>query len=198
MAEELDLRSVWNKGKEQEDPSSLQIDKLERKGTKNTLYWIKVILWIEFSTSILGFPFMMIYVNKRGDSPTLIAIYAVITVIYLFYYQFLIREIRRFSYDGNVLANIKKLYGYLRFFILHYYVVFWVSLIIGFIYGIMDPANDEALSKIQTTSDWAIVIAIWAGMLAVIGSFFHWIIYLLYGRKIKRIRRMVKDLESEQ
>lgn len=198
MAEELDIRSVWNRSKAQEDPSTLQIDKLERKGTKTTLYWIKIILWIEFTLTIVGMPFMIVYVTSRGDSKGLIAFYIFISILYLFYYQFLIRQIRQFSYDGNVLASLKKLYGYLRFYVLHYYVVFWISLVIGFVYGILDPANEEALSKIESTTEWATVIAIWAVLLALIGSLFHLLIYLIYGRKIKRIGRMVTDLESEQ
>ncbi|WP_436517167.1 hypothetical protein [Ekhidna sp. To15] len=198
MAEEIDIRSVWNRSKAKEDPSSLQINKLERKGTKNTLYWIRIILWIEFSLTIISMPFMIVYVTSRGDSLGLIAIYIFISVVYLFYYQFLIRQIRQFSYDGNVLANIKKLYGYLRFYILHYYVVFWISLVLSFIYAMMDPANEEVLSKIESTSQWVTVIAIWALLLAIVGGLFHLLIYLIYGRKIKRIGRMMEDLESEQ
>lgn len=198
MAEELDIKSVWNRSKAKEDPSSLQIDKLERKGTRTTLYWIKVILWIEFSLTIVSLPFLIVYVTRRGDSNAWIITYIALTVIYLFYYQFLIYQIRKFSYDGNVLQSLKKLYGYLRFYILHYYVVFWISLIVGFIYGLMEPANQQDLALIQTTKQWIIVIAIWVVMLAIVGGIFHFLIYLIYGRKIKRVRRMVKDLEQDE
>lgn len=198
MAEELDIRSVWNKGKAKEDPSALQIDKLERKGTKTTLYWIKVILWIEFWTTLVSIPFLVSYVTKRGDSTGAIIAYLCLIVVYLVYYQFLIWQIRKFSYDGNVLQSLKKLYGYLRFYILHYYVVFWISLVVGFIYGLSDPANQKQLALIETNKQWAMVIAVWTVMLALIGGIFHLVIYLLYGRKIKRLRKMVQDLESEQ
>ena len=198
MAEDLDIKSVWNRTKAKEDPSSLHIDKLERKGTKNTLYWIKVILWIEFSLTLVSLPFMVVYVNSRGDSFGIIIFYIIITFVYLFYYQFLIRQIKKFSYDGNVLQNLKKLYGYLRFYILHYYVVFWISLIVGFIYGLMDPANEANLSLLQTAKQWAIVIILWSLLLGAVGEIFHFLIYLIYGRKIKRVRKMVKDLENEE
>ncbi len=198
MAEDLDIKSVWNRTKAKEDPSSLQIDKLERKGAKTTLYWIKIILWIEFTLTLVSMPFLVVFTTSRGDSTGFITFYIVLTVIYLFYYQFLIYQIRKFSYDGNVLQNLKRLYGHLRFYILHYYVVFWISLVVGFIYGILDPVNAEALSMIQTTKQWVIVIAIWTLLLAIVGGVFHLLIYLIYGRKIKRIRKMVKDLESEQ
>ncbi len=198
MAEELDIKSVWNRSKAKEDPASLQIDKLERKGTKTTLYWIKIILWIEFSLTLVSLPFIVIYTKSRGDSDGLITFYVFLSIVYLFYYQFLIYQIRKFNYDGNVLQSLKKLYGYLRFYILHYYVVFWISLIVGFIYGLMEPANQQDLALIQTTKQWVIVITIWVVMLAIVGGIFHFIIYLIYGRKIKRIRKMVKDLEEDE
>ena len=61
MAEELDIRSLWNSSKEKEDPNALQINMLEKKGAKTTLYWIKIILWIEFWISCVGIPVYIFY-----------------------------------------------------------------------------------------------------------------------------------------
>ncbi len=196
MAEELDIRSVWNRSKAKEDPSSLRIDKLERKGTKTILYWIKMILWIEFGLTIISMPFLLVYVTARGDSTAWITFYIIVTFIYLCYYQFLIYQIRKFSYDGNVLQSLKKVYGYLWFYHLHYKVVFWLSMICGIAFAFQDPASAEELAKIETTKQWALVIAVWAVMLLVIGAVFHTLLHLIYGRKITRLRQMVKDLES--
>ncbi|WP_420575610.1 hypothetical protein [Ekhidna sp.] len=198
MAEEFDIRSVWKKGKEKEDPSSLHITTLEKKGTKTTLYWIKTILWIEFWLSIIVLPPMVLFSFKQGDSYWLIGAYVLLTLIYLVYYQFLIRQIKRFNYDKNVLESLKKVYGYLRFFLLHYKVIFWISLITGFIYGLMDPANAEGLAKIETVRQLAITIIVWIILVALVGSLFHLILFLIYGKKVSRLRKMVKELESEQ
>lgn len=197
MAEdELDIRSVWNRSKAKEDPSLLQIDKLERKGTKTTLYWIKIILWIEFTLTIVGMPFMIVYVSARGDSTGWIAFYCFISIVYLFYYQFLIQQIRRFSYDGNVLASLKKLYGYLRFYLLHYKVVFWLSAIFSIIYTYYEPAHQEVYANIQTTKEWVLIIIIWTLMLTLFGGLFHLIIHLIYGRKITRLRNIIDGLKQ--
>ena len=57
MAEDFDIKSVWNKSKAKEDPSALQIDKLKRsKGTRPTRVWIKTILWTEFWLTSNSFP----------------------------------------------------------------------------------------------------------------------------------------------
>lgn len=196
MAEEFDLQSVWKKSKEKVADPTAYVNKLERKGTRTTLYWIKTILWIEFWTSIIGLPFLVVFTAKRGDSIGLIITYVLLTFAYLFYYQFLIRQIRSFSYDGNVLQSLKKVYGYLNFFLLHYKVVIWVSMIFGLIYGFIAPESQEALSELKTTSQLLASVGITILIVAIVGGVMHLLVHLIYGRKIKRLRKMVKDLES--
>lgn len=198
MAEEFDIQSVWKKSREKEKASdtSVFINRLEKKGTRTTLYWIKTILWIEFWLSIIGLPFLIVFTTQRGDSTGLIISYVLLTFAYLFYYQFLIRKIKKFNYDGNVLHSLKKVYGYLNFFLLHYKVVIWLSMIFGLVYGLIGPENQEALSKLETPTQWIIAIGLSTLIVVIVGGIMHLLIHLIYGRKIKRLRKMVKDLES--
>lgn len=198
MAEELDIRSLWNKGKEMEDTSSMQVNFIEKKGTKTTLYWIKTILWIEFWLNVILIGPGIIYMLDNGYSKWFITLGVFITIIYLFYYQFLIRQIRGFNYDGNVIQSLKKVYGYLRFYILHYKVVIWVSMIVGLVSGFFDAANKEALQKIETTTEWLIVIGASTLFMAIIGGIMHFLVHLIYGRKIKRLKNTIKDFENEE
>lgn len=198
MAEELDIQSLWNKGKELENPTSLKINMIEKKGTKTTLYWIKIILWIEFSINVICIGPAVVYMNSRDDSPWWIGSAIFVTLVYMVYYQFLIRQINRFSYDGNVVESLKKVYGYLRFYLLHYKVVIWVSMIIGFISGFFVEENQEGLSEIDGVRDWTILIAVSLIMVLILGGIMHFLIHLIYGKKIKRLKNMVKDLESEE
>lgn len=198
MAEELDIRSIWNKGKAQEDPSSIQINMLEKKGTKTTLYWVRFILWIEFALNLI-FLVPVTYFMSHQDEPTwLIGTYIAVTILYLFYYWFLIRQINRFNYDGNVVQSLKKVYGYLRFYVLHYKVVLWLSLIIGVIMGYYEASNADAMARIDTPYEWFKFILIISIGIGVVGGILHLLVHLIYGRKIKRLRSMVKDLEKEE
>lgn len=198
MAEELDIRSLWNSSKEKEDPNSLQLNMLKKKGTKTTLYWIKTILWIEFWISIAAVP-IYLFANIEGYNSNSFKVFAIcITLVYLVYYQFLIREINRFSYDQEVVRNLKKVYGYLRFYILHYKVVIWLSLIAGAFLSTMEPDNQEVFSKLDSTTDWLKFIGITSLLLGIVGGIMTFLIHLIYGRKIKRLKRMVKDLEREE
>ena len=198
MAEELDIKSIWQKGKELEDPASLKIDTLEKKGTKTTLYWIKVILWIEFWMNIVLLPLFIPYLHNRGDSIGFITFYILITIIYLIYYQFLIKKIKQFNYDGNVIKSLKKVYGYLRFYLLHYKVVIWVSMIVGIVYEFSRGESREALQKIDTLEEWSIFILINLVVVGIVGGILYGLIHLIYGRKIRRLRRTIKDLAEEE
>lgn len=198
MAEELDIRSLWNKGKAQENPDSLNINMLEKKGTKTTLYWVKFILWIEFALNLVTAGPLMYFLLDRGDPKWFITVYFLIVLLYSFYYLFLIKQIRSFSYDGNVVQSLKKVYGYLRFYVLHYKVVLWVSLLIGVISGIFQAGNESQLNQFNTTKEWLIFGGVLAIMVLIAGSIFHLLIHLIYGRKIKRLKKMVKDLEREE
>lgn len=198
MAEELDIRSIWNKGKEKEDPASLSINMMEKKGTKTTLYWIKIVLWIEFWLSIFISPFMIIFFVTNDNPVGFPIAYAVIIILYLFYYQFLIRQINRFSYDGNVIESLTQVYGYLRFYLIHYKVAIWVSVILGIIYAIYAPQNEETMKVIETTDQWLTFLVISLLTSSIIGGILHFLIHLIYGRKIKRLKRTVKELQKEE
>ena len=197
MAEELDIRSLWNKSKELEDPKTLQINMMERKGTRTTLYWIKTILWIEFWLTIVLVP-IAIYYGSDTYGKTALTIYAILCIGYLFYYQFLIRQINQFSYDRNVVDSLKKVYGYLWFYLLHYKVVIWLSVVIGIILGIYEPENQALFQQFDGAKDWATFIGIMAVLTGIAGGLMTFLVHLIYGRKIKRLKRMVKDLEREE
>lgn len=196
MAEELDIRSVWKKSKEKENLADLGIESLEKKkGTKTTLHWIRIILWIEFCINLVCLPILFFLDIDGFKSLSFKAFFVTITIIYLIYYQFLIREINRFSYDRNVVQNLKKVYGYLKFYLLHYKVVIWLSLLVGMLIGILDPKNQEVLSNLNSTNDWISFILTISILIGIMGGILTFLIHLIYGRKIKRLKRMVKDLE---
>lgn len=195
MAEEIDIRSVWKSSKE--NTATPDVPFQEGKKAKTTLYWIKFILWIEFWLSIVCVG-PMVYYFTSNDQFGQAAFYGAITIIYLFYYQFLIKKINAFHYDGNVVESLKKVYGYLRFYLLHYKVVIWLSLIFGVFFGMSDPENAKGLANLSTTKQWTIFISVVLTMILLLGGIMHGLVHLIYGRKIRRLKETVRDLESQE
>ncbi len=191
---EVDIIDLWNKGKKHstkvEEPD---IDDLTSKKSKSPLYWIKIILWIEFWINLISLP--LIFLLYRDDEPLLYGILMPsIIVIYLFYYLFLIQKIRVFDYTVDVKTGLRKLLGYLNFFFLHYKVVIWVFVPTGYAYGLyvaLQNAPDGDGPK-----SWLITIAIGIVICGIIGLFFNFLINLIYGRKIKRLRGAYQELDQ--
>lgn len=196
MAEDWDLRAIWNKGKELEKTQTFDFDRLDKSGTKTTLYWIKLILRIEFWINVVALPAVLYFLLEIEQNKWFAIAYGIIAVGYFFYYSFLIKQVRIFNYDGNVLVSLKKIYSYLNFFLLHYKVLIGISLLLGIIYAYFDEVKAED-NPIESSED---LIRFWVFLLIyslVTGFVMNFLINLIYGRKIKRIRKTVKALENE-
>lgn len=189
---EVDIIELWNKGKKHsltdEQPN---IDEWITKTSKTPLYWIKVVLWVEFWLNLVSLPIVYIF---REDDPILYGIITPILIfIYLVYYQFLIQKIKAFDYTVDVKTGLRKLYGYLNFFFLHYKVVIWVLLPISYAYGIYIALAENPGDG--STMFWLKLFGIGIGLCALVCILLNTLINLIYGRKIKRLRGIFMEME---
>jgi hypothetical protein len=192
---EVDIISLWNKGKESASQGEdINIDELISKKSKTPLYWIKIVLWIEFWINLVSLPFFLLY---KEIEPVLYGIVGpIVIVIYLVYYQFLIQNIRRFDFTVNVKTGLRKLYGYLNFFFLHYKVVIWLLLPLAYAYG--DYIAIQRQQENVTMNEFLKIIGLGIVVCGVMCLFFNFLINLIYGRKIKRLKRIVLEFEQEE
>ncbi|WP_421876978.1 hypothetical protein [Marinoscillum sp.] len=197
MAEEIDIIALWDKGKELNANPELDIDKAISSRSKGTLFWIRVILTIEFWINVAALPVFVYYLLIIDKDYLWGTLAVIVTLIYLVYYQFLIKQIKRFSFEENVKTSLKKLYRYLSFFLLHYKVVIWISLLIGMIKAIVeDVPNQVPPEQLEAPYFMLSVIVVSGIMIIIVGLFFTLLIHLIYGRKIKRLKRLVRQFSE--
>lgn len=191
---EVDIIDLWNKGKgDSSNQEEINVDELISKKSRTPLYWIKVILWIEFWLNLVSIP-VIILVSKQ--EPILYGIIMpIVIVIYLIYYQFLIQKIKKFDYSTNVLTSLRKLYNYLNFFFLHYKVMIWSSMIFSLIYSLVKESVKHPDKGF--TDFWLPVAGFGLVMIVLLGLLLSFLINLIYGRKIRRLKSIVKELEKE-
>ncbi len=193
---EVDIIELWNKGKKHSSvEGELNIDELITKKSKTPLYWIKIILWIEFWMNLVSLP--LIYILFKDDEPFLYGIVMPgIIIIYLFYYQFLIQRIKAFDFTIDVKTGLKKLLGYLNFFFLHYKVVIWVLIPLTYAYGVYIAWEED--QHVPSTNDLLIITGFGILFCGILGLVLNFLINLIYGRKIKRLRRIFVELDQPE
>lgn len=140
---------------------------------------------------------MIWYFIKNNNPMGFPIAYVVFTLSYMAYYQFLIKKINAFNYDRNVIESLKKVYGYLRFYLIHYKIAIWLSGIMGVIYGFYAPQNQEAMQQVETREQWMYMIISVSIFMSLFAGALHFLVHLIYGRKIKRLKLIVKDFEKE-
>lgn len=191
---EVDIIDLWNKGKKHSSGAvEPNVDELITKKSRTPLFWIKVVLLIEFWINLISLP--VIYIFFRDDEPLLYGIVMpAIIIVYLVYYQFLIQKVKAFDFTIDVKSGLKKLLGYLNFFFLHYKVVIWVFIPLGYVYGVY-IAGQENPDGVTSTS---LLITVGVGILfcGTLGLIFNFFINLIYGRKIRRLRKIFLELDQ--
>lgn len=196
---DIDIQGLWEKGKQVSRSNQPEIDiDLAIKGkSRTTLYWIKIILWIEFWINVVSTPFIVVMFLKEGQHGLLVG-FALLVLVYLVYYLFLIRLINRFNYLTDVKSSLKRLYKYLNYYLLHYKVLIWTIFPASWIYGFWLGFQEGTKEIPDDPKAIAILIGILALCIGILILIFTWLVNLIYGRKIKRLKGMVKELEAAE
>ena len=196
---DIDIQGLWAKGKQISRASEPEIDieKAIKGKSRSTLFWIKVILWIEFWINVVSTPFivaMFLEMEYHGA----LAFFLITVAIYLVYYLFLIRSINQFSYLTDVKSSLKRLYKYLNFYLLHYKVLIWTVFPGSFIYSTWIGMQESGEVLPDDPKSWWVmagILMICTALMILIGS---WLVNLIYGKKIKRLKGMVRELEATE
>lgn len=196
---EIDIQGLWEKGKQisRSSEPEIDIDQAIKGKSRSTLFWIKVILWIEFWLNVVGSPFVLFMLRELNMNTELV-FFLIVVIIYLIYYLFLIRAINRFSYLEDVKTSLKRLYGYLNFYLLHYKVLIWVIYPLSYIYGFVKGFEMNDGDAPSEPGEWAMVIGISIIVVGLLTLIANWMVNLIYGKKIKRLKGMVQELEAAE
>lgn len=199
---ELDIKDIWARGKDsQSSQITINVDDVIGKKSKNVLYWVKFILWIEFWLSVASFPLIIwstLQEEVYGLKVLNVSVLAIM-FLYLFYYQFLIRKISKFDYTDDVYSSLTRIYGYLKFYLLHYRVIVWLIMPLSFFFSIYiafteTPGHQQSLPA--GSEQFWIFIGICLVICLIIMLIMHFLVNLIYGRKIKKLRNMIRELGS--
>ncbi|MCG8390292.1 MAG: hypothetical protein MJA30_32385 [Cytophagales bacterium] len=191
---EIDLKDIWQKGAGALGSGNVTLQPVETQRSRTVLYWLRVILSIEFWLNNIITPLAVYHEFSKNSKATAIFL-IVVGIVYFIYYIFLIRQIRRFDFSGNVRESLSKIYGYLKFYLLHYKVVFFAALYFGGFYGFYEAAAADGGFVLGSQIIWPLLLLVVA--LIPVYLIFHFLINLVYGRKIKRLKAIIEGLRDD-
>jgi nitrate reductase NapE component len=192
MLEDQELKALWQKGKVK-STSKVDFPSYDQnKSTGTILKNVRLILRIEMWINIVFFLPICYWFYVAQMHWLVTVFYTIITALYLFYYDFLIKKTLSIDFNEDVRNSLKKVCGYLSFYLLHYKVIIWISLIGGYAFGLwMAQANDPTPIE-DPTKFWLVMVVVSIILIGIAGGFFHFLIHMIYGRKISRLKKIVK------
>ncbi|TRX50895.1 hypothetical protein FNH22_24905 [Fulvivirga sp. M361] len=191
---ELDIKDIWNKSIVRPERVEFPgIEHIEGARSRNVLFWLRVILTIEFCLNLVITPIAIYLEIQRGSWITVVFL-IVVGVVYFLYFLFLILKLRAFDFSGDVKVSLTKIYNYLKFYLLHYKVVMFLSLYFGGFYGYYETASEKG-QFIFAEHVWPLLLV--TVIFVPVYLLFHFLINLIYGRKIKKLRKILEGLKEE-
>lgn len=194
-----ELKDIWKMDQPDVELSEEKVESIINKKSYSLLGKIIKTVRMEHLFNMILTPLMvglLIYV----DRPITATLAAFLVAPFIIYYQRLLNKLKKNHLELNVHDYLVQSYKQLKAFVRHYQlasiVLIFFSFLIGAQYGFELNSHDEQpLDYSKFLEPWALVTM--GITLVFMLVFIYGLIYLLYGRRIKKLRKMVEELEKE-
>ena len=195
--EEKDIKELWKRGDElNANQYSLEaIERIIQLQPKNIVSKFIKTLKFEKTLNAVAFTLGSIYFLYELEWIWAVA-FMIINVLFYVYYTKIIKQLSTESFDTNVAKYLCNVYHAIRRFILHYKILLWIISLPAFIFGIYIQ-NPEKLNSIEAILSIKIIITLALGFAITIGIGLA-ILYFMYGKKAKKIKKMIDSLNQEE
>jgi len=193
--EELDLKKMWKSGERGDDfnYSSQTIARIIKQGPQNIVSRFIKTLTIEKWANVIVLSSAAIYLLIE-QFWLLFGAMNVLNLAFFFYYQMLINKLDREFIDSNVMQYLNDVHKIITRFIKHYTIAAWVIVVPVFFVTIYFQQNGfHAYNMGMQTFYWVSF-----GSLVLAMATVYYILHLMYGKKAKRIKKMIDMLSEEE
>jgi len=190
-----ELKDLWQSANAKNDISSEQLDQIISNKSTNLIEKLTKTVRFEHYFNILVSPIIVgLFIFESQFRLALILGLMLLSIIT--YYHFLLKKLRNHKIELNVHDYLVNSYRAFKSFINHYYIacffIIGVSLYAGFELGLGLLTDDNQPEIFNESEDlyfllFTVIITI---------SITYLFIYLLYGRKIMRLKKIIEELEA--
>ncbi|PTB96876.1 hypothetical protein C9994_05285 [Marivirga lumbricoides] len=194
-----ELKDLWSLNTSDVELSEKKIDTIVK--SKSTTLIAKIIktIKIEHIINLISFPLFLALTIY--ESKFILSIFTIVLFVpFLIYYNRLLIKLKQAKIELNVHDYLIKCYKNLKAFVLHYKIAstslavisFFISLNYDFQKGEIKSVEELRLENSNyLESIFAIVIG-----LIILFAVMWTIIHLLYAGKMKKLKRMIEELEN--
>lgn len=195
-----ELKDLWSLNASDVELSEKKIDMIVK--SKSTTLIAKIIktIKVEHIINIISFPILLVLtIYQRMFLFTLLVV--VIYIPFLIYYQKLLQKLKQAKIELNVHDYLINCYKNLKAFVLHYKIASTSLAAISFFVGLNYDLHGDRLNSfeelwlIEGTNHFMLILLIAIGLFITFAIMWI-IIHLLYANKMKKLRRMIEELES--
>ena len=191
-----ELKNIWESASQPVEISDERVEKIINKKSLNLVEKLTKAVRFEHIFNMIVSP-LLVAICVWMEVYKLALILSAMLIPILLYYHFLIEKLYNHRIELNVYEYLKESYATLKRFILHYYLaaifILLISLYAGYELGETMLGNHIGVIDQKSFNE---DIYYWSVVAIISIALAYLFIYLLYGRKLRRLKKIIKELES--
>lgn len=192
--EDLELKEIWKSGQGDEEfnYSAQTIERIIKQGPNNIVAkFVKTLIWEKWINLII-LTCCTLYLWYEGYW-FIGATIMVVNLLFFFYYNALIKKLDREYIDSNVIQYLHDVQRIVSTFIRHYQIAGMVLMVPAY-FGAM-YLHSQGYYEFHMEQSEFMIVNLGVLVFAIVLTF--WIIDLLYGRKARKLKKMISSLKEE-
>lgn len=190
----IDIKEIW-KNQPTKDLSNRELDRIRLQKSESFLDRLKKNARIENAANIVLSIVFSIYVFINKD-PLLGSISTIGMALFSYYYYNLYREIWKLEPTDDVRGFLKLVLEKMKFFLNRYYTGIVIIMPLAFWFGLNLGSHGENIELSTFLNLEGIIILSVTLVLTVLFTF--WVIHMMYGKTVNKLKEMLKSLEENQ
>lgn len=194
--EEKDIKELWKQGDElNEAYSQDEIEKIIQLKPKDIVSKFIKTLQVEKVLNAILFSLVTLYLIYEQNWIGAI-FFTAVNFLFFTYYKKIIHQLKKESFDTDVVHYLCNVYADIKRFMLHYKILLWVITTPAYIVGIY-VQNPEKFSKLDNFLNIKVISILIIGLIVAV-AVGHLILYFMYGKKANKIKKMVDSLNLDE
>lgn len=191
----LDIKIIWRDGDAADEKAyaKSEVDKMIRKGSHGVIQRFVITLTWEQWVNLIVLTSLVIELFW-GREWLVGACTLIVNLAFFFYYQRLKNNLKKESIDTNVLEYLYRVEKIVRQFMRHLKIASLLILVLAIWAAYY--LNTQSFFH-ETMDPWPFWGGTIGGMAVALPLSFY-LIHLMYGKKARKLRRMIESLEQEE